>query len=56
LLAHAYANDREDELVEIRNCVGKEVSKHGRKKSGQRACGRRLVVPTTPYWTFTNAT
>ncbi|KAM0203039.1 hypothetical protein ACHAPI_001210 [Fusarium lateritium] len=41
LLAHAYANDREDELVEIRNCVGKEVSKHGRKKSGQRACGRR---------------
>ncbi|KAF5259929.1 hypothetical protein FOXYS1_9447 [Fusarium oxysporum] len=41
LLAHAYANDRADELVEIRNCVGKEVSKHGRKKSGQRACGRR---------------
>ncbi|KAF5624992.1 FAD-binding protein [Fusarium sp. NRRL 52700] len=41
LLAHAYANDRADELVEIRNCVGKEVSKHGRKKNGQRACGRR---------------
>jgi hypothetical protein len=41
LLAHAYANDRADELVEIRNCVGKEISKHGRKKSGQRACGRR---------------
>ncbi|OBS21517.1 hypothetical protein FPOA_07854 [Fusarium poae] len=41
LLAHAYANDREDELIEIRNCVGKEVSKHGRKKNGQRACGRR---------------
>ncbi|KIL92970.1 hypothetical protein FAVG1_04151 [Fusarium avenaceum] len=41
LLAHAYANDREDELVEIRNCVGKEISKHGRKKNGQRACGRR---------------
>ncbi|KAH7168039.1 hypothetical protein DER46DRAFT_625692 [Fusarium sp. MPI-SDFR-AT-0072] len=41
LLAHAYANDRADELVEIRNCVGNEVSKHGRKKSGQRACGRR---------------
>ncbi|KAF4422166.1 hypothetical protein F53441_14310 [Fusarium austroafricanum] len=41
LLAHAYANEREDELVEIRNCVGREVSKHGKKKSGQRACGRR---------------
>ncbi|KAJ4269814.1 hypothetical protein NW762_001483 [Fusarium torreyae] len=42
LLSHAYFNGREDELVEMRNCVGKEVSKHGRKKSsGQRACGRR---------------
>ncbi|KAF5026021.1 hypothetical protein F66182_1923 [Fusarium sp. NRRL 66182] len=41
LLAHAYANEREDELIEIHNCVGKEVSKHGRKKATQRACGRR---------------
>uniref|UniRef100_A0A090MIU3 L-ornithine N(5)-monooxygenase [NAD(P)H] n=1 Tax=Fusarium clavum TaxID=2594811 RepID=A0A090MIU3_9HYPO len=41
LLAHAYANERENELIEIRNCVGKEVSKHGRKKSTQKACGRR---------------
>lgn len=40
LLAHAYANEREDELVEIRNCVGKEISKHARKKAcSARACG-----------------
>ncbi|KAM0482503.1 hypothetical protein ACHAPX_003021 [Trichoderma viride] len=40
LLAHAYAHQREDELVEIRNCVGKEVSKHAsKKKSKCRACG-----------------
>lgn len=39
LLAHAYANEREDELVEIRNCVGKEMSKHAKKKSTGRACG-----------------
>ncbi|KAF4975493.1 hypothetical protein FZEAL_7724 [Fusarium zealandicum] len=42
LLAHAYANEREDELVEIRNCVGKEISKHAKKKTtGQRIIGRR---------------
>ncbi|KAF4463048.1 hypothetical protein FALBO_10141 [Fusarium albosuccineum] len=42
LLAHAYANEREGELVEIRNCVGREVSKHARKKTtGQRLCGRK---------------
>ncbi|KAM5385402.1 hypothetical protein ACJZ2D_001043 [Fusarium nematophilum] len=42
LLAHAYANGREGELVEIRNCVGKEISKHAKKKStGHRACGKR---------------
>ncbi|KAM0245772.1 hypothetical protein ACHAQJ_010454 [Trichoderma viride] len=40
LLAHAYAHQREDELVEIRNCVGKEVSKHASKKMAKcRACG-----------------
>ncbi|KPM34597.1 hypothetical protein AK830_g11972 [Neonectria ditissima] len=42
LLSHAYSNEREDELVEIRNCVGKEVSKHFAKKrnsAGRRACG-----------------
>lgn len=43
LLAHAYMNQREDELVEIKNCVGKEMSKHAKKKkaaSGNtRVCG-----------------
>ncbi|KAK5989647.1 putative MFS-type transporter C18.02 [Cladobotryum mycophilum] len=42
LLAHAYAHQREDELVEIRNCVGKEISKHAakkKKKACHRACG-----------------
>ncbi|UKZ51109.1 hypothetical protein TrVGV298_004865 [Trichoderma virens] len=40
LLAHAYAHQREDELVEIRNCVGKEISKHGSKKMAKgRVCG-----------------
>lgn len=41
LLAHAYSHRRENELVEIKNCVGKEVSKHARKKAmtGKRACG-----------------
>lgn len=32
LLAHSYFQGREDELVEIRGCVGKEASKHQRKK------------------------
>ncbi|KHN94446.1 FAD binding domain protein [Metarhizium album ARSEF 1941] len=40
LLAHAYSEGREDELVEIRNCVGKEISKHARKKKKQKAGGR----------------
>lgn len=40
LLAHAWANDREDEMVEIKNCVGKEISKHAKKKAyGTRHCG-----------------
>lgn len=39
LLAHAWKGGREDELVEIRNCVGREVSKHARKKGRERHCG-----------------
>ena len=40
LLAHAYHNEREDELVEIRNCVGKELSKHAHKKTRSKACNK----------------
>lgn len=44
LLAHAYHNERADELIEIRNCVGKEKSKHAHKKArGSKACGNKLV-------------
>lgn len=44
LLAHAYSQQREDELVEIRNCVGKEISKHASKKMAKcRACGGKYV-------------
>lgn len=32
LLAHAFHHERENELVEIRNCVGKELSKHAHKR------------------------
>ncbi|KAL7930259.1 hypothetical protein V8C35DRAFT_283624 [Trichoderma chlorosporum] len=40
LLAHAHFNQRENELVEIRNCVGKEISKHASKKMAKgRVCG-----------------
>jgi hypothetical protein len=40
LLAYAYGQNREGELIEIKNCVGKEVSKHARKKMlCNRACG-----------------
>lgn len=42
LLAHAYAEERAGELVEIKNCVGKEISKHAKKKmAGNRACGKK---------------
>ncbi|KAM3554168.1 hypothetical protein MY1884_006289 [Beauveria asiatica] len=44
LLAYAYENNREDELVEIRNCVGKEVSKHGHKKAASRHCGGKQAA------------
>lgn len=40
LLSHAHFNNREGELVEIRGCVGKEISKHHRKKRGQLSGGR----------------
>ena len=40
LLAHAYAHGQEGELMEIRGCVGREMSKHAHK---QRACGKRYV-------------
>lgn len=44
LLAHAYFEGREDELVEITNCVGKEISKHAKKKNAvSRHCGRKSV-------------
>lgn len=39
LLAYTYENKREGELVEIRNCVGKEISKHGHKKAASKHCG-----------------
>lgn len=32
LLAYTHEQNRENELVEIRECVGKEISKHLRKK------------------------
>ncbi|KAF7539256.1 hypothetical protein G7Z17_g12455 [Cylindrodendrum hubeiense] len=49
LLSHAYSNEREDELVEIRNCVGKELSKHAKKKSvgHHRACGGKQAARIT---------
>lgn len=40
LLSHAYVQQRENELVEIKNCVGRELSKHAKKKAvSRRACG-----------------
>ncbi|KAH7325682.1 FAD binding domain protein [Stachybotrys elegans] len=40
LLAYAYEQRREGELVEITNCVGKEISKHAKKKNMcSRHCG-----------------
>lgn len=40
LLSHAYRNEREDELIEIRNCAGKEISKHAKKKKMQETGSR----------------
>lgn len=39
LLAHAYECRREGELIEIGHCVGKEISKHLRKKRSGRGGG-----------------
>lgn len=44
LLAHAWSSDRMNELVEIKNCVGKEVSKHAKKKSQGSSTGSKLVL------------
>lgn len=42
LLAHAYHHERAGELIEIRNCVGKEKSKHAHKKERcHKACGSK---------------
>ncbi|KAF2762179.1 FAD binding domain-containing protein [Pseudovirgaria hyperparasitica] len=38
MLAYTYEHGREHELVEIRGCVGKELSKHQKKK--KRASGK----------------
>lgn len=40
LLSHAHFNGREGELVEIRGCVGKEMSKHQKKKRNQFSGGK----------------
>lgn len=40
LLSHAHFNGRESELVEIRGCVGKEMSKHQKKKRSQFSGGK----------------
>lgn len=40
LLSHAHYNGREGELVEIHNCVGKEMSKHQKKKKGRFSGGK----------------
>ncbi|CAM1511937.1 Fc.00g094500.m01.CDS01 [Cosmosporella sp. VM-42] len=44
LLAHAWANGRTDEMVEIKHCVGKELSKHAKKKTTGRQCGAKQAA------------
>jgi hypothetical protein len=42
LLAHAFFHDRQSEMIEIRNCVGREISKHGKKKMARgKPCGSK---------------
>lgn len=49
LLAYAHFVGRDGELLEIRNCVGREVSKHKKKKRmGARQCGNRYVWSLLP--------
>ncbi|KAI1386087.1 uncharacterized protein F4822DRAFT_305135 [Hypoxylon trugodes] len=62
LLAYTYRNERDNELTEIRGCVGKELSKHQRKKrerSGRQPRTEPTVderdrndyfVPSTPLF------
>ncbi|KAI0888752.1 uncharacterized protein GGS22DRAFT_62754 [Annulohypoxylon maeteangense] len=62
LLAYTYRNDRDNELTELRGCVGKEISKHQRKKrerSGRQPRTEPTVderdrndyfVPSTPLF------
>ncbi|KAI1453396.1 hypothetical protein F4805DRAFT_470118 [Annulohypoxylon moriforme] len=62
LLAYTYRNDRDNELTELRGCVGKELSKHQRKKrerSGRQPRTEPTVderdrndyfVPSTPLF------
>lgn len=44
LLSHAHFNEREGELVEIRGCVGKEISKHQKKKRNKFSGGRYVGI------------
>ncbi|KAI9903718.1 hypothetical protein N3K66_000247 [Trichothecium roseum] len=48
LLAYAHFVGRDGELLEIRNCVGREISKHKKKKrmagGGARQCGNRQTA------------
>ncbi|KAI7775324.1 hypothetical protein LA080_007041 [Diaporthe eres] len=41
MLSHAHFHGRENELVEIRGCVGKEMSKHQKKKRSQFSGGKQ---------------
>lgn len=43
LLSYGHMQGRADELVEIRGCVGKEMSKHQKKKRRQFSGGRLVV-------------
>ncbi|CAJ2513976.1 Uu.00g020950.m01.CDS01 [Anthostomella pinea] len=45
LLSYAHMNDREKELNELRGCVGKELSKHQRKKR-ERSGNQPRTEPT----------
>lgn len=49
LRAFAHAEGRCEELVEITGCVGKEISKHARKKRTEcRRCGYVLKISVQP--------
>ncbi|KAH8780954.1 hypothetical protein F5883DRAFT_448193 [Diaporthe sp. PMI_573] len=41
MLSHAHFHGRENELVEIRGCVGKEMTKHRKKKRSQFSGGKQ---------------